>query len=72
MTMAMSVVGRASPSLRDVVEGESTLKGYNECCKVGRDVGVAFEDEFTEIPEIRGVNWIVDSSATSSCAGFFW
>jgi len=55
-----------------LIASESALKSCNKCCKVGRDCGFADEGEFIEILEIWGVDWIVDSSATSSWAGFFW
>ena len=55
-----------------LVAGESTLKGCNECCKVGRGRGSCRRGCVFRNSRNRGVDWIVDSSATSSWAGFFW
>ena len=52
-----------------LVAGESALKDCNECCKVGRGRGSCRQGWVYRIQKFKV---IVDSSATSSWAGFFW
>ena len=64
-----------SPSFRDIsLRARVPSSVVTNAAKYAEGAGVAEEEEDIEVEVLLlpDVDWIVDSSATSSCAGFFW